>query len=134
MRAAITTGPGQISVEAVIDPDPGSGDALVDVGAVGLCGTDLHMFLGERHDTGFPLRQGHEIGGTVAALPTGYAGPLDVGRTVTVDPALPCGRCRPACAGVGLRAPTSAPSGWRCRAAWPNRSPCPSGNCTTQAS
>ena len=95
MRAAITTGPGQISVEAVIDPDPGSGDALVDVGAVGLCGTDLHMFLGERHDTGFPLRQGHEIGGTVAALPTGYAGPLDVGRTVTVDPALPCGRCRP---------------------------------------
>ena len=95
MRAAVTTGAGRISVEAVREPDPGPDDAVVDVRAIGLCGTDLHMFLGERHDTGFPLRQGHEIGGTVAALPSGYAGPLEVGRAVTIDPAIPCGRCRP---------------------------------------
>lgn len=95
MRAAVTTAPGVIAVQTVPDPEPGPGDAVVDVGAVGLCGTDLHMYLGERHDTGFPLRQGHEVGGTVAALPRGYRGPLRVGQTVTVDPALPCGRCRP---------------------------------------
>lgn len=95
MRAAVTTGPGRIRVEQVPAPDPGPDDAVVEVGTVGLCGTDLHMFLGERHDTGFPLRQGHEVGGTVVALPRGYAGPLQVGQTVAVDPALPCGRCRP---------------------------------------
>jgi len=51
MRAAVTTAAGQISVEAVRDPDPGPDDAVVDVRAIGLCGTDLHMFLGERHET-----------------------------------------------------------------------------------
>lgn len=100
MRAAVTTAPGVIGLEPVPDPEPGPGDAVVDVGAVGLCGTDLHMFLGERHDTGFPLRQGHEVGGTVAALPRGYRGPLGVGQTVTVDPAMPCGRCRPCLRGT----------------------------------
>lgn len=100
MRAAVTTAPGVIALESVPDPAPGPGDAVVDIGAVGLCGTDLHMFLGERHDTGFPLRQGHEVGGTITALPHGYRGPLRVGQTVTVDPALPCGRCRPCLRGV----------------------------------
>jgi L-gulonate 5-dehydrogenase len=95
MRAAVTTGPRRIQVETVADPDPGPGDAVVDVGTVGLCGTDLHMYLGERHDTGFPLRQGHEVGGTLAALPRGYDGPLQVGQTVTINPAIPCGVCRP---------------------------------------
>jgi threonine dehydrogenase-like Zn-dependent dehydrogenase len=95
VRAAVTTGPGVIGIEDVPDPEPGPGDAVVTVGAVGLCGTDLHMYLGERHDTGFPLRQGHEVGGTVEALPRGYAGPLRVGQTVAVDPAVPCGECRP---------------------------------------
>ncbi|SHK53668.1 Threonine dehydrogenase [Pseudonocardia thermophila] len=100
MRAAVTSGPGVIAVEAVPDPEPGPGDVVVDVGAVGLCGTDLHMFLGERHDTGFPLRQGHEVGGTIAALPPGYRGPLRVGQTVAVDPSLPCGSCRPCVRGA----------------------------------
>jgi threonine dehydrogenase-like Zn-dependent dehydrogenase len=100
MRAAVTTAPGTIAIEQVSDPDPGPGDAVVHVGAVGLCGTDLHMFLGERHDTGFPLRQGHEVGGTLAELPRGYDGPLQVGQTVAVDPAIPCGRCRPCTRGT----------------------------------
>ena len=100
MRAAVTTGPREIRVETVPDPDPGPGDAVVDVGTVGLCGTDLHMYLGERHDTGFPLRQGHEVGGTLSALPRGYDGPLQVGDTVTINPAIPCGECRPCTRGA----------------------------------
>ncbi|GAA1866421.1 zinc-binding alcohol dehydrogenase family protein [Pseudonocardia ailaonensis] len=100
MRAAVTTGPGTIAVEQVGEPEPGPGDAVVEVGAVGLCGTDLHMFLGERHDTGFPLRQGHEVGGTIVALPRGYDGPLALGGTVTLDPAIPCGCCRPCTRGA----------------------------------
>jgi threonine dehydrogenase-like Zn-dependent dehydrogenase len=95
VRAAVTTGPRDIRVETVAEPDPGPGDAVVDVGTVGLCGTDLHMYLGERHDTGFPLRQGHEVGGTLTSLPRGYDGPLQVGDTVTINPAIRCGRCRP---------------------------------------
>lgn len=95
MRAAVTTGPRQVSLEQVPRPTPDDTGAVIDVGAVGLCGSDLHMWAGERHDTGFPLRQGHEVGGRIAALPAGYRDALQVGQTVTIDPAVPCGRCRP---------------------------------------
>lgn len=105
MRAAVTTGPHHIEVTDVPNPIPEPDDAVVDVGAVGLCGTDLHMWAGERHDTGFPLRQGHEIGGTISALPAYYTGSLRVGDTVTVNPSLPCGDCRPCVRG----------SWWACR-------------------
>lgn len=106
MRAAVTTGPRQVSVEQVPDPTLDDTGAVIDVGAVGLCGSDLHMWAGDRHDTGFPLRQGHEVGGHIAALPAAYRGPLKVGQTVTVDPAVPCRWCRPCRRG----------SWWACRA------------------
>jgi L-iditol 2-dehydrogenase len=66
----------------------------VRIGAVGLCGSDLHWF-GEASigDAGLsrPLVLGHEFAGTV------LGGPLD-GRLVAVDPAVPCRDC-PTCAG-----------------------------------
>lgn len=95
MRAALTVGPRRIVVVDVPEPRPSPHDALVDVVAVGLCGTDLHMWAGERAGVGFPLRQGHEIGAVVRALPTdGSGGSLRVGDVVAVDPYFPCGRCR----------------------------------------
>jgi len=101
MRAAVTLGPLDIRIKDDLpEPVPGPGDAIIRVGTVGLCGTDLHMFAGERADTGFPLRQGHEVGGTVAALPSGYDGPLQPGQTVALDPSVPCGRCRPCTRGA----------------------------------
>lgn len=70
------------------------GRSLVRIGAVGLCGSDLHWF-GEASigDAGLsrPLVLGHEFAGTV------LGGPLD-GRLVAVDPAVPCRDC-PTCAG-----------------------------------
>lgn len=95
MRAAITAGPSDVSLQAVDDPRPGADDVVVRVGAVGLCGTDLHLWAGDRPDVAFPLRQGHEIGGTVHTLPPAYAGPLSDGDVVAVDPSMPCGTCRP---------------------------------------
>nr|WP_275585840.1 zinc-binding dehydrogenase [Geodermatophilus sabuli] len=79
---------------------------MVRVAAVGLCGTDLHMWAGERAGVGFPLRQGHEIGAVVTDLPAdGSAAHLAVGDVVAVDPSFPCGACAvcrrgawPACA------------------------------------
>lgn len=75
--------------------------------AVGLCGTDVHMWAGERTGVGFPLRQGHEIAGVVEQLPADGSGRhLAAGDVVAVDPCFPCGRCRicrrgewPSCAG-----------------------------------
>jgi len=72
-------------------PEPGPGESLVRIEAVGLCGSDLHWYeeggIGDaRLDA--PLVVGHEFAGVVEG------GALD-GRRVAVDPALPCYRCEP---------------------------------------
>ncbi|MFW3169300.1 zinc-dependent alcohol dehydrogenase [Geodermatophilus sp. CPCC 206100] len=95
MRAAVTLDRCRVEVCDVPPPDPAPGEVLVRVGAVGLCGTDLHMWAGERAGVGFPLRQGHEIGAVVTELPAdGSATHLAVGDVVAVDPSVPCGSCR----------------------------------------
>lgn len=99
MRAAVTHRRSEISLETLDDPQACNGSAVIRVSAVGICGTDLHIWDGHRPDVDFPVRQGHEIGGTVHELPEDYVGPLEVGDVVAVDPSMPCGRCRPCARG-----------------------------------
>src|SRR3954451_1099768 len=94
MRAAVTVDRCRVEVQDVPDPEPADDEALLRIGAVGLCGTDLHMWAGERPGVGFPLRQGHEIGAVVERLPADGSGAhLSVGDVVAVDPSFPCGTC-----------------------------------------
>lgn len=85
-------------------PDPGPGEAVVEVLACGLCHTDLGYADGSvppRHP--LPLTLGHEVVGTVVA---GGAGALGlVGRQVVVPAVLPCGRCAFCQAGRGNACP-----------------------------
>jgi L-iditol 2-dehydrogenase len=89
VKAARLTGVGQVHLVDEPDPTPGPGESLVRVGAVGLCGSDLHWFSqGGIGDAllSRPLVLGHEFGGTVES------GPLQ-GQRVAVDPAIPCNVC-----------------------------------------
>jgi 2-desacetyl-2-hydroxyethyl bacteriochlorophyllide A dehydrogenase len=79
-------------VKDVDDPKVGSDEVLVKVAACGVCGTDLHMYLGE-WEAPFPLIPGHEFSGTVAALGEDVHD-LQVGQPVSVLPCKYCGRCR----------------------------------------
>jgi L-iditol 2-dehydrogenase len=76
MRAAVHHDVARLDVHNVTRPDPGPRDVLVRVCAVGLCGTDFHIFEGhatyqtDRRGRQIPLRDlpqilGHEIAGTV---------------------------------------------------------------------
>ena len=90
MRCAVLHAPGDIRVEQRPDQVVGAGESLVRVTSVGLCGSDLHWFAaGAIGDAAIsrPLVLGHEAAGVVVS------GPL-AGRSVGLDPALPCGRCR----------------------------------------
>ena len=72
-------------------PEPGPGESLVKVTAVGICGSDLHWWgEGEIGDAGLahPLVLGHEAAGVIEDGP-------DRGRRVAIDPAIWCGICRP---------------------------------------
>ena len=64
MKAAVVVTPGTIAIEEVPDPTPGPTDVVVKPAAVGICGTDLHIWLGE-YDSVPPVTMGHEVCGTV---------------------------------------------------------------------
>ena len=86
--ALVLTGVNEFALEqrTPADPDPDQGQVAVDVGWVGLCGTDLHIVDGEHPRARFPLVLGHELVGLA------LGGPL-AGRHVVVDPLSSCGAC-----------------------------------------
>ena len=75
-------------------PDPAAGQVVVEVGAAGVCGSDLHMW--REHQSWaikLPLVLGHEFCGTVAAVGAGVEG-FECGDRVAVETAAEvCGRC-----------------------------------------
>ncbi|GAA1260381.1 alcohol dehydrogenase catalytic domain-containing protein [Sphaerisporangium rubeum] len=103
MRAFVITAPGRGAVQDVPSPVPPRGEVVVDVERVGLCGTDVEFFSGEMSylHTGqarYPLRIGHEWCGVVSAVGA-EVDPSWLGRRVTGDTMLGCGRCERCVAG-----------------------------------
>src|SRR5262249_37072938 len=92
MRAAIFDGIGAIRLADLAQPEPGPGEALVEVGAAGLCAGDLYIYTGKNPYVTYPRVGGHEVAGRVAALGPEALGPAP-GTRVVVDPFLGCGRC-----------------------------------------
>jgi 2-desacetyl-2-hydroxyethyl bacteriochlorophyllide A dehydrogenase len=94
MEAVQIQAPGEVRFVEMETPTPGPGEVLIEVAAVGVCGTDLHIYHGE-YEGRYPIVPGHEFSGTVAAVGEGVKG-YRPGDRVTADPNIPCNRC-PAC-------------------------------------
>ena len=95
MRTMRLHGIRDLQLDEVPKPEPGPGEALIRVRAVGVCGSDVHYYLDGRIGdavVSFPFTLGHEFAGEVAALGPGVDGP-PIGTRVAVDPAKPCGHC-----------------------------------------
>ena len=97
MRAFVIEGPGRGAVRDVEPPAARAGEVVVDVARVGLCGTDVELFSGEMAyfqtgEAAYPLRIGHEWCGAVRSVGAGVEASW-VGRRVTGDTMLGCGRC-----------------------------------------
>ncbi|MGY1686849.1 S-(hydroxymethyl)mycothiol dehydrogenase [Geodermatophilus sp. SYSU D00867] len=93
VRGVVARGKGEpVSVETVLVPDPGPGEAVVDVAACGVCATDLHYRQGNINDD-FPFLLGHEAAGTVAAVGEGVTD-VAVGDFVVLNWRAVCGQCR----------------------------------------
>ncbi len=95
MRALLTTGVRQMRLVEQPEPLPAPGQALIRVEAVGLCGSDLHIYTGDHPYTRYPQTQGHEFAGKIVAFGEGYQGALQIGERVAVEPLIGCGHCYP---------------------------------------
>lgn len=88
-------GAGDLRVETAPEPTPGPGEVLLQLGAGGICGSDLHYFQEGRVGAFVirePLIPGHEVSARVAAV-----GPdvtrVQPGDTVACSPSHACGHC-----------------------------------------
>src|SRR5919112_1415279 len=81
-----------VTVETIVVPDPGPGEAVVDVQACGVCHTDLHYREGGINDE-FPFLLGHEAAGVVSAVGDGVTN-VAVGDYVILHWRAVCGQCR----------------------------------------
>jgi S-(hydroxymethyl)mycothiol dehydrogenase len=81
-----------VTVETIVVPDPGPGEAVVRVQACGVCHTDLHYREGNIEDA-YPFLLGHEAAGVVESLGEGVDG-LEVGDFVILNWRAVCGKCR----------------------------------------
>jgi L-gulonate 5-dehydrogenase len=92
VKAAVLTRAGQITMtDDWPEPAPGRGEVVVGLTGVGICGSDLAVWSGER-PVGLPWIAGHEGFGTIVAVGEGVSGDR-VGERVVVEPNYPCGRC-----------------------------------------
>jgi L-iditol 2-dehydrogenase len=87
MKALVYTGPEAMAFrDDLPTPQAREGEVVIDVQAVGICGSDMHAYLGHDERRPAPLVLGHEAAGKV--MTGGRAG-----RHVTVNPLVTCMQC-----------------------------------------
>jgi threonine dehydrogenase-like Zn-dependent dehydrogenase len=105
MLAVVTHGPKDYRIEAMPVPEPGPDEVVIEVGAVGICASDMKcwlggpLFWGTDGSGGYveaPCIAGHEYAGRVTALGEGAAERHDVaiGDRVVAEQIVPCNECR----------------------------------------
>lgn len=93
VRGVIARAKGEpVSLETIIVPDPGPGEAVVAIQACGVCHTDLHYREGAINDD-FPFLLGHEAAGVVESVGDGVT-EVASGDYVILNWRAVCGQCR----------------------------------------
>lgn len=117
-KEVVITGPKQYEIREVPVPKPGDGEVLIQMKAAGVCGSDVHQFLGENPNAVFPRVPGHENAGVIVAVGKDVKN-IKVGDHVVVDLVVACGECpqckkgrRNVCRTVKARG-SAIDGGWR---------------------
>ena len=93
VRGVVARAEGEpVSIETIIVPDPGPGEAVVAIQACGVCHTDLHYREGGINDD-FPFLLGHEAAGVVESVGDGVTD-VAPGDYVILNWRAVCGNCR----------------------------------------
>lgn len=92
MRAAYLSEVEKMEIRENPIPEIAENEVLVRPKASGICGSDLHAYLGKHLFRKPPVILGHEMAGEVCRVGPGVT-TLKVGDRVTVDPSISCGHC-----------------------------------------
>lgn len=92
MQALLLREYNTLTVEEVARPAPAADELLIEVGACGICGSDVHGYDGSTGRRLPPIIMGHEGAGTVAAVGANVTA-FAVGDRVTFDSTVYCGMC-----------------------------------------
>ena len=94
MRGNYFLGNGQFKLETILRPEAGPHNVLIRVAACGICGTDVHIYNGDKGsaDVKPPVILGHELSGVVEAVGERVTCVKPVDH-VSVDPNIYCGTC-----------------------------------------
>ncbi|MDQ3540005.1 MAG: alcohol dehydrogenase catalytic domain-containing protein, partial [Chloroflexota bacterium] len=105
MLAVVTHGPRDYRVEEMPVPHPRRGELIIEVGAIGICASDMKcwlggsLFWGDDGSGGFvkgPCIAGHEYGGRIVAMGDGAEAHWNVreGDRIVAEQIVPCNECR----------------------------------------
>ncbi len=86
MKALVYTANEEMTYRDEPEPNPATGDALIAIESVGICGSDMHAYLGHDERRVPPLILGHEAVGTVLEG-------TSPGQRVVLNPLITCGVC-----------------------------------------
>lgn len=96
MNALVWTRPRELVMQTLDTPQPAAEEVLIEVGAVGVCGSELSGYLGQSSIRVPPLVMGHEAAGHVVAVNGGTfadGSTPKLGTAVTFNPLVTCGVC-----------------------------------------
>ncbi|MCQ0112765.1 zinc-binding alcohol dehydrogenase family protein [Zhouia amylolytica] len=92
MKYIVCEKPGDFLLKEKPTPERKNGEALLKVTRVGICGTDLHAYLGNQAFFTYPRILGHELATHVLAIDTNEQG-IKAGDKVVVMPYISCKNC-----------------------------------------
>ncbi len=92
MKALVFRGPGEMPLEDRPDPKPGPGEVVVAIRAAGICGSDVHGFIGATGRRRIGVVMGHEAAGDVVEVGPGVTSVRE-GDRVVLRSILACGHC-----------------------------------------
>lgn len=92
MKQMAIVGKNKMELQETAIPDIGSEEVLIRVRAVGICGTDVHLFTGMRA-VPLPHVSGHECSGEIIDKGQLVPDELKQGNHVVIDPNIVCGKC-----------------------------------------
>jgi L-iditol 2-dehydrogenase len=94
LKALVFEGPWQMPLRERPDPDPSAGEVIAAIHAAGICGSDVHGYIGATGRRTPGVVMGHEASGVVARVGEGVAS-VRPGDRVALRSVLSCGTCQP---------------------------------------